>query len=83
MELMSYTDLRANLSSVINKVNNDSLPIFITRNHRTKAVLLSIDDYNAMQETFYLMSDPVNDKKITEAMKRVEAGQFIERELIE
>lgn len=58
MKTMSITNIRANLYQAVEEVNEYSQPIIITNNRGKNAVLISEDDWNAIQETLYLNSIP-------------------------
>ena len=83
MQTMSYTALRNNLSEAINKVNDDHTPILITRQNGKPAVLMSLEDFHAYDDTAYLMASPANKKALDEAIARVKAGKFSAHDLIE
>ncbi|KEQ00696.1 MULTISPECIES: type II toxin-antitoxin system Phd/YefM family antitoxin [Snodgrassella] len=83
MEIMSYTEVRKRFAETIDRVNDDHIPIVITRQNGQKAVLLSLDDYNSYQETAYLMASPVNAERINKGIAEVEAGLAKQHELIE
>jgi len=55
MDAISYTAVRANLSKTMEKVCNDHAPIIITRKRESPVVMLSLEDYQAMEETAYLL----------------------------
>ena len=83
MSTISYSDLRRNLASAIDQVNEDHAPLHITRQKGKGAVLLSADDYAAIEETLYLMSSTRNAARLTEAIKDLRRGKGTERDLIE
>ena len=83
MDSMSYTALRNNMASALDKVNDDHKPILITRRNGRPAVLISLDDYNACQETAYLMSSPANARRLNEAIDAVDTDQTIEKGLLD
>jgi len=83
MEIMAYSELRQNLASAIEKVNVDNAPIFVTRQNGSKAVLMSLDDYTSMQETLYLLSNPVNAEILMKSIQEAEQGLLEAHELIE
>lgn len=58
MNAINATNARKNLYQLIADVNNNSTPITITNSRGKNAVLLSEDDWNALQETIYLNSVP-------------------------
>lgn len=82
MDAISYTTARNNLAKTIDRVNDDHAPIIITRQKGKSAVLISLDDYNAFEETAYLMRNPKNAERLLKAIQDVEKGDFKERGLI-
>jgi antitoxin YefM len=83
MDAISYTSARANLASTMANVCNDHAPIIITRKSEDPVVMMSLEDYNAMQETTYLLRTSENARNILESIAELEAGNGTERELIE
>jgi antitoxin YefM len=73
MEVLNYSEARANFAHLLDKVNQDHAPILITRPGGKPAVLISLDDFNAWQETAYLMQSPANHRMLREAMAEVDA----------
>ena len=74
MDAISYTRLRANLAAVMDRVVEDHDAVIVTRNSRPGVVLLSLEDYEAMQETAYLMRSPANAKRLMESVEQLNAG---------
>jgi antitoxin YefM len=83
MDAISYTAVRANLSKTMEKVCNDHAPIIITRKRESPVVMLSLEDYQAMEETTYLLRSPANARDLLESIAALEGGKGLERELIE
>ncbi|MFT4927414.1 MAG: antitoxin YefM [Phenylobacterium sp.] len=83
MDAISYTAARANLSSTMEKVCNDHSPVIITRKSEDPVVMMSLEDYNAMEETNYLLRSPANAKQLIESIAELEAGHGVQRALIE
>ena len=83
MDAVSYTDLRQNLKSYMEKVYKDHDPLIITRKNNQNVVLLSVDEYNSLMETNYLMSNEENYKYIKESIDQYEKGKIKQKELIE
>lgn len=82
MNAISYSAARENLKSVIDRVVEDHAPITITRQRGEGAVLVSESDWASIQETLYLLRSPANAARLLEAVRGLEAGEGIERELI-
>ena len=83
MDAISYTAARANLAKTMEKVCNDHTPIIITRKREAAVVMLSLDDYQALEETAYLLRTPANSRRLLESIAELESGKGTERELIE
>jgi antitoxin YefM len=83
MKAMSYTAARANLAKTMEKVCNDHAPVIITRKSESPVVMMSLDDYESMQETTYLLRSPANARSLLESIAELESGNGIERDLIE
>jgi antitoxin YefM len=77
MKHTSSTELRANLSKMMDQVNDDHEPLIVTRAKGRPVVMVSLEDYSAMDETTYLLSSPANAKALREAIARLDDGQAI------
>jgi antitoxin YefM len=77
MEIVTYSETRANLKSVMDRVVNDHTPIAITRQRGKPVVMVDLDDWNAMRETMYLLSTPNNAKRLMASIANLEAGTNI------
>jgi antitoxin YefM len=83
LDAITYSAARANLAGTMDRVCEDHEPIIITRNGQQAVVMLSLDDYNAMEETAYLLRSPRNAKRLVDAIAELEAGKGRERKLSE
>ncbi|CAM3660173.1 type II toxin-antitoxin system Phd/YefM family antitoxin [Xenorhabdus thuongxuanensis] len=83
MNVMSYSAFRAQLASTLDKVNDDHQPIMITRQNGKPAVVLSLEDFRAYEETAYLMASPKNAARLNQAIAEVEGGKTVEKDLLE
>ncbi|MDO8965977.1 MAG: type II toxin-antitoxin system prevent-host-death family antitoxin [Algoriphagus sp.] len=83
MEVTSYSKFRENMKSYLDNVVNDSRPLYVTRTNGEDVVVLSKSDYESMQETYYLMSSPKNAERLLEAIKDLDEGKGVKRDLIE
>jgi antitoxin YefM len=83
MDAVTYTSARQNLAKTMDRVCNDHEPIIITRNNDQSVVMISLDDYNAMEETAYLLRSPRNAKRLLESIAQLEAGKGQEKELLD
>jgi len=83
MDAISYTAARANLASTMAHVCNDHAPIIITRKSEDPVVMMSLEDYNAIQETTYLLRSPANARDLLDSISELENGNGTQRELLE
>lgn len=82
-ETVNYTQLRANLKSVLDGVTQNHVPVVITRNNAPDSVLISREDYDGMIETLYLLSVPRNAERLMSSIAEADAGGGTVQELIE
>ena len=84
MRTTSYSDLRKNLSAMIDAVTADHEPIVITRDRgRPAAVLMSVEDFASYEETRYLLRSPANAERLRASIEALEAGGGRARDLTE
>ena len=82
MNTISYTAARANLAKTMEQVCNDHAPVIITRKREAPVVMISLEDYQAMEETTYLLRSPANARYLLESIAELEAGKGIKQELM-
>ncbi len=75
MHAVSYSEARENLKAMIDKVVADRAPIAITRQRGEGAVLISESEWEAIEETLYLLSSPANAKRLLEAVRGFESDE--------
>ena len=83
MKAITYTNARQNLAKTMENVCNDHAPVIITRKTTDSVVIMSLADYEALEETAYLLRSPKNTKRLIESVAQLENGKGTERELIE
>jgi antitoxin YefM len=83
MDVLSYSDTRANLKEVMDRVAEDRAPVVVTRQKAESIVLVSLADWHAMEETIHLLSSPKNAERLRKSIAQLDAGQGAERALIE
>jgi antitoxin YefM len=83
MTAISYTAARENLASTMDRVCNDHDPVIITRNREQAVVMLSLEDYEALQETAFLLRSPANAKRLIESVESLNQGKGIRKTLSE
>jgi len=81
MDAMTYTTVRANLARTMDRVCDDHEALIITRNGDQAVVMLSLEDYKALEETAYLLRTPANAKRLLSAATQLNAGKGVARKL--
>ncbi|WP_035235481.1 type II toxin-antitoxin system Phd/YefM family antitoxin [Desulfobacter vibrioformis] len=71
MEAISYTFARQNLAKTMEKVCNDRSPVIVTRKSSNAVVIMSLEDYEALEETAYLLRSPQNAKRLLESIAQL------------
>lgn len=83
MYAITYTAARGNLAKTMKKVCEDHDPIIITRKNSDAVVMMSLDDYESLCETNYLLMNPQNANRLIDSIEELNSGEGIERELAE
>ena len=83
MKAITYTAARQNLAKTMENVCNDHAPVIVTRKATDSVVIMSLKDYEALEETAYLLRSPKNTKRLIESIAQLENGKGTERELME
>jgi len=83
MDAKSYSAVRKDLAKTMKKVCDDHSPVIITRRNSNAVVMMSLEDYNAIEETAYLLRSPVNAERLRRSLQQAEEGKVIHRELID
>ena len=83
MDAITYTEARKNFALTMNKVCNNHAPLIITRQNEKPVVMISLEDYNAIEETLYLLKSPKNAARLSKALEEVENKKFSRQDLIE
>lgn len=83
MKTMSYTESRANYAQVLDDVVNNREETIITRAGHEPVVIVSLEEYESLRETAYLLRSPVNARHLLDSIERLERGQGASHELLE
>jgi antitoxin YefM len=83
METVTYTHARENLAELMDKAEADRVPIIITRARKQAAVMVSLSEWNSMQETLHLLRSPRNAAVLLESIAQLERGEYVIRDLID
>lgn len=83
MVAVNYSELRNNLKEMMDKACEDHETVIVNRKNHADVVMLSLADYEALQETAYLLRSPENAKRILESIESFNTGKGEEHALIE
>lgn len=83
MKTLTYSEVRQNLTAAMNETVDDRIPILITRQKGTACVLLSLDEYQSLEETAYLMRLPNNARRLMDSIDELNAGKGLKKEINE
>lgn len=83
MKTISYSEARQNLSATMLKTIEDRAPILITRQNGLPCVLMSLEEYESLEETAYLLRSPANAKHLISSIEDLRSGKGVQRELKE
>lgn len=78
---VSYTDLRKNLASYMDRANDDRAPILVTRQGKEPVVMIAASEFAGWVETAHLLSNPRNAERLLASIADADAGKFVEHDL--
>jgi antitoxin YefM len=83
MDAITYSHARGHLGETMEKVCDDHAPVIITRKQQRSVVMISLEDYQALEETAYLLRSPKHARRLLESIAELESGGGRARELVE
>ncbi len=83
MNAITYTSVRNNLAKILEKVCDDHDPVIVTRQNQNSVVIMSLEDYESLTETAYLLRSPKNAQRLIRSIADLESGKGNQRELVE
>lgn len=83
MQTETFTHSRANLKALMDRVVASRAPLKITRQRAEDVVMVAESEWEAIEETLYLLSSPGNAARLVDAVRELEAGEGQTRDLIE
>lgn len=83
MKVVSFTEARNGLKTVLDNVVNDADTTVITRRDSDDAVVMSLDYYNSLMETVYLLRSPANAAHLAKSISQYEKSKYTQRDLME
>ncbi len=81
MKAITYSAARETLAATMQQVCDDCEPVIITRKRDQAVVMMSLDDYESLQETVYSLRSPANARRLRKSIAQLEAGEGVVRDL--
>jgi len=81
VDTITYSDVRANLAKTMDRVCDDHSPVVVTRKNSRSVVMLSLRDFEALEETAFLLRSPENARQLLESVAELESGGGVEQTL--
>lgn len=83
MDVVTYSEARANLKDVMDRVVEDKTEVIVTRQKAEAVVMVSLAEWNSISETLHLLSSPKNAARLRRSIEQMDAGKGEEHDLIE
>lgn len=83
MQVSNYSEFRKNLKAHLDRVTEDREPLVVHRQSGKTVVVVALEDYNAWEETEYLLSTKANRDELRESISQLKAGKILFNKLIE
>lgn len=83
MDIRSYTNVRQNLATVMDEVCATREPVVVTRQNAGAVVMMSLEEFNAFEETLHLLRNPRNAERLMRSIADADAGNLVEHGLID
>jgi antitoxin YefM len=80
MDHVSYTELRQNLKQHMDEVCQTRAPLLVTRHRGEPVVMLSLAEYESLEETLHLLRDPANAERLLRSIAEADAGRLAEHD---
>ena len=82
MRIVSFTEARNGLKSVLDHVINDVDYTVITRRDAEDAVVMSLEHFNSLMETVHLLKSPANAAHLSRSIEQYQSGQVTQRDIV-
>lgn len=81
MDVMTYSEARARLKDVMDRVVDDHTHVVVTRQKAEPVVMVSLSEWNSMEDTMHLLSSPANAGRLRKSIRQLDAGKGKQRKL--
>lgn len=75
MTIISFSELRNNVRAILKKMADERAPITVRLRNNRSFVIMTQEDYDSLQETLYLLSNPANAERLRRAVEDFENGK--------
>lgn len=82
LNAINYSEARKNLASIMDSICDERDIVVITRRKARPVVMMSLDDYNSIEETGYLLRSPANAQRLMESIDAVRTGTVLAHPLV-
>jgi len=83
MDAINYTNARQNFAKTMDKVVEDREPVIITRKNAKPVVMMSLDDYNAIEETMHLLKSPANAERLRKSINEYQKNKTVQKDIVD
>ncbi len=83
MQAVSFSELRKDMRHIMDMATDRHEPTIVTRKRGGSMVIMSLEDYNSLEETAYILSNPKNAQRILESIAELREGRGVQHELID
>ena len=77
MQVVNFTEARNNLKTILDNVHRNHEDVIVNRKNGENVVIVSLEKYNSMNETDYLLRTPANRRHLAESLRQLESGQSV------
>ncbi|MDP2901823.1 MAG: type II toxin-antitoxin system prevent-host-death family antitoxin [Methylovulum sp.] len=82
MNALTFSYVRQNFADIMRAVNDDHAPVVVTHQNAKPVVIMSLEDYQSLEETAYLLRNSTGAQRLLESVAELRAGDGVVRELL-
>ncbi len=83
MQVLNFTEVRNNLKTIFDNVIQNSEEVIVNRKNGENVVIISLDHYNSLNETDYLLRSPKNREALLASINELKEGKYTQKDIIE